>query len=114
MMFFLATGNVHSNDASCFVFCTIASNKPSTRFYKQEILRRGSARRILEAKDAEEQLHGDQHAILATEWEPRSQFFLFGTREIYTERWLDQRGTVFCRYFLEHLESARDALDGFD
>jgi hypothetical protein len=45
---------------------------------------------------------------------PEVNVFLFGTREIYTERWLDQRGTVFCRHFLEHLESARDALDGFD
>ena len=86
MMFFLATGNVHSNDVdqSCFVFCTIASNKPSARFYKQEILRRGSARRILEAKDAEEQLHVDQHAILATEWEPRSQFLFCLEQQKFT------------------------------
>ena len=73
----------------------------------------GLRRRILEAKDAEEQLHVDCNfgCRMGTQ---KSISFLFGTREIYTECWLDQRGTVFCRYFLEHLESARDALDGFD
>jgi hypothetical protein len=41
----------------------------------------GLRRRILEAKDAEEQLHVDQYAILAAEWEPRRSQFPFSLEQ---------------------------------